>query len=534
VLLLPALLGIDRCAAPTTWSFREVSADAGLDYVHGFDSQGLRSIEARISGGVASGDVDGDGFIDLYIVRGSLGPNLLFRNRGDGRFEEVGDEAGVAVSGGIGSGPLFADLDGDEDLDLVVGGVDGEPVRLFSNRGDGRFDDVTARSGIAFDGSTFSVAAGDYDRDGDLDLFLSHWNTAVASASTGHLWRNDGAARFVDASVEAGISDVFPVATDDIPGNTFDFTFTPNFADIDGDGWPDLLLTSDFGTSRLLHNLGDGRFEDATPESITDENGMGAAIGDYDGDLDLDWFVSSIYDEDIPAGAKWGGSGNRLYGNEGGGAFSDVTDAAFVREGFWGWGACFADFDLDGNLDLFHVNGFLPGEGFDRDPSRLFIGDGEGSFMERSAELGLVDRGNGRGVVCFDYDRDGDVDIFVANNDGQPALFRNDLGRANHSLTVRLRGPAGNTEGIGAWVLVSAPMVARGWGGGPRLRLRTQLRELRAGGNYVSQNPAEAIFGLGPSRRVSEVRVDWPDGATSTKRWVRTDGVVTIDHPNRS
>jgi enediyne biosynthesis protein E4 len=532
-LLLVVLLGVTRCEPPIRLSFHEVAAEVGLRYEHGFVGPGLRSIEARISGGVASGDVDGDGFIDLYVVRGDLGPNLLFRNTGDGRFEEVSEAAGVAIDSGIGCGPLLADFDGDGDLDLLVGGVDGEPIHFFVNTGEGYFEERSAESGIGFDGSTFSAAAADFDRDGDLDLFLTHWGSKVEAGSTGHLWRNDGSAHFTDVSQETGVSEIFPVASESIPDNEFDFTFTPNFADVDADGWPDLLLTSDFGTTRLLRNVGGRRFEDVTPDAISDENGMGAAIGDFDGDLDLDWFVSSIYDDDIPPDANWRGSGNRLYRNEGDARFSDATDEAMVREGFWGWGSCFADFDLDGTLDLFHTNGFLPGEGFDRDPSRLFIGSRDGSFSERSAETGLIDEGNGRGVVCFDYDRDGDVDILVANNDGPPSLFRNDLEGSNQSLTVRLRGPRGNSEGIGARVYVSSPSLTRDTPDAFRFSIRTQLREIRAGSNYVSQNPAEAVFGLGLLRRPLDVRVAWPDGAVTIERGAPIGRVLVVDHPER-
>jgi hypothetical protein len=412
--LAALLLGFQGCPSPGTLRFSDVTLEAGLDYSHGYT--GPTPEHAVVAGGAAAGDFDGDGYVDLYVVRGTLGPNLLFRNQGDGTFQEVGESAGVAVAGSHGSGPLFADLDGDGRLDLFVGAVEGDPIHVFRNRGDGGFDDVTLASGIDPPGPTISAAAADVDRDGDLDLFLTHWNWELPAGPTGHLWQNDGGGVFHDVSVEAGITAALPVPTPFVPDNPLDLSFTPNFVDVDDDGWPDLLLTSDFRTSQLLRNRGDGSFEDATPDVVSDENGMGAAIGDYDGDLDLDWFVTSIYDPDIPPDVNWGGSGNRLYRNEGQGVFSDVTDAAGVREGFWGWGTCFADFDNDADLDLFHVNGWPGDARFAQDPSRLFLSNGDGTFTERSAELGLVDTGDGRGVVCFDYDRDGDLDIFVANN----------------------------------------------------------------------------------------------------------------------
>jgi len=240
--------------------------------------------------------------------------------------------------------------------------------------------------------------------------------------------------------------------------NEYDFTFTPNFADIDNDKWPDLLIASDFGTTRVFRNNAGLSFTDVTDSAISDENGMGAAVGDYDNDGDLDWFVSSIWDPDgaIESPQNWGVSGNRLYRNLGDGTFEDVTNESGVRRGYWGWGSCFADFNNDGHLDLFHVNGFrfLANEEFGEDPSRLFVAQGDGTFLERSIELGIEDTAQGRGVVCFDYDRDGDVDIFVMNNQQKAGLYRNDLESINQYITIQLNGVAGNPRGIGARVTV--------------------------------------------------------------------------------
>jgi len=248
---------------------------------------------------------------------------------------------------------------------------------------------------------------------------------------------------------------------------------------------------------------------------------MGVAIGDYDDDGDLDWFVSSIWD---PAGntpEAWFASGNRLYRNRGDGTFDDVTDSAGVRAGYWGWGSTFADLDNDGDLDLFHVNGWRSGDAsitFHADPSRLFVSNGNGTFTERSAEVGLVDTGLGRGVVAFDYDRDGDVDLFVAQNDGPGRLFRNDMPAGAHFLTVKLRGPAANSEGIGARITAEAGGV-------------TRLRELRAGSNFESQDPAEAHFGLGATSVIDRVHVRWPDGTETERTAVAADAVVMSTPP---
>jgi len=299
----------------------------------------------------------------------------------------------------------------------------------------------------------------------------------------------------------------------------------------------DLVVAGDFGTSQLFRNRGDGTFEVATTPVISDENGMGSAVGDYDNDGDLDWFVSSIWDPDGIPGGNWGVTGNRLYRNaspEGGGeiVLEDATDDAGVRRGYWGWGSCFADFDNDGDLDLFHTNGFPAGPEFDADPARLFLNRGDGTFEERAEEAGVAAPGQGRGVVCFDVDRDGDLDLFVAQNRGRPLLFRNDGEVASttdevagttdggttdggHYLAVRLRGARPNTEGIGARITVTA--------GG-----RSQLREIRAGINFVSQNPAEAHFGLGDATVVDELRVLWPDGTEELHHDVAADRLVVL------
>jgi hypothetical protein len=513
--------------APATagqpWRFTDVTAAAGLDYSHGYlvplvDEFGTYDERRAVGGGVAAGDYDRDGWVDLFVVHGDVGPDLLFRNRGDGTFEEVGGAAGVGSVGRFGAGPVFADVDGDGWLDLFVGGVKETPLRFFRNRGDGTFEDRTAEMGLDVVRETQSAAFGDYDGDGDLDLALAHWaQELLPGESTQTLWRNEGAAGFADVSEASGIAPALrPLFFRFSPDFGVDFTFTPNFADLDDDGFPELLIASDFGTSRVFHNDGDGTFTDVTdPAVITDENGMGAAVGDVDGDGRLDWFVSSIWDPDgIPEG-NWGVTGNRLYRGLGGSAFEDVTDAAGVREGYWGWGATLGDLDDDGDLDLFHVNGWASsGDGdtgaFFMDASRLFVASAPGVFVERSAELGIADDGQGRGVVSVDYDRDGDLDLFVANNVGPLRLFRNDGGNAGGFLEITLAGRPPNTDAIGAHVWVTT-------------EAGRQLRIVRAGSNFVSQDPAVVHVGLGASA-TADVEVRWPSG----------ERLVVLDVPART
>lgn len=506
---------------PETARFTDVTAAAGLTYAHGYRDELLT--DARlVAGGVAVGDYDGDGWLDLFAVQGDRGPDLLFRNQGDGTFAEVGAAAGIARTGRRGTGPIFADVDGDGWLDLLVLGFDGTPPILYRNRGNGTFTDVTARSGLAGVGDGIGAAFGDIDADGDLDLFVAHWNTVRhVDASTFSLWRNEGGGVFSDVSRASGVSAAIGRRP---PGAeyTVDYTFTPNFADIDDDGDLDLLLAADFGTSRVLRNQGDGTFIDVTTAVISDENGMGAAVGDYDNDGHLDWFVSSIADPDgVPEGF-WGTTGNRMYRNRGDGTFEDRTDRAGVREGFWGWGSTFADLNNDGWLDLCHVNGYGPlhdpaSAEFHFDPTRVFLSRRDGTFREVSAALGIEDHGQGRGIVAFDYDRDGDLDLFVANAEQPPLLLRNDAGIARHWLTVILHGARPNTQAIGARVTVAAPGMR-------------QMRELRAGSNYVSQDPAEAHFGLDDLSTVA-VTVRWPGGTATQLPGTTADRVLHVVQP---
>lgn len=508
--------------ARAQWNFIDVTVAAGFTYEHGFVNGPFSSPRHHMTGGVAAGDYDNDGWIDLYVVRGDIGPNLLFRNLGDGTFAEVGAVAGVAAQGSPGetsSGPVFADLDGDGWRDLFVGGLRGQVPLLFRNNTDGTFTDMNGVSGITTTRTTFSAGLGDYDLDGDLDVYLTHWGESVAVGhSSESLWRNDGDFSFTDVSLTAA---AFPRLDFCCGSAGLDYSFSPSFADIDNDGWPDLLVAGDFGFSTILLNQRDGTFADITDSSvITDENGMGSAIGDYDNDGNLDWFVSSIRDLDGVSEGNWGVSGNRLYRGLGDGTFEDVTTIAGVRDGYWGWGSTFADYNNDGHLDLFQVNGWGdPSKpqtvGFYDDPSRLFVANGDGTFTESSAARGIIETDLGRGVVSFDYDRDGDVDIFVANANVAPRLHRNDGGNLNHYLAVKLVGRAPNTESIGARVTVSVGGVS-------------QMRELRAGSGFESQDPAIAHFGLGSATSIDSLQVRWPSGRTTELSAVAGDQELVV------
>ena len=348
--------------APASMSFVERSSESGFSgSLISPPPPPLDHVAMAMIGGVASGDLDADGDIDLFLVSKGSGVNLLYLNRGDGTFQEVAAEYGVSDTPLYESGPLFVDYDGDGHLDLMIGGLGLESdrqqnsVMVFRNTGNGSFVDATTGTGLVLppEVDTYSITAGDIDGDNLLDLFLTHWHRELGLDAIGEpiathgnhfLWRNSGAGSFVDVTSAYGLDGL-------------QFTFTANFSDIDQDDDLDILLASDFGNSKVLRNDG-GMFVEEPSSVLSDENGMGASVGDYDNDGDLDWFVTSIWDPDGFPEGKWGVTGNRLYENDGRGGFTDVSVPAGTRKGYWGWGSCFADFDNDGNLDIFHVNGW--------------------------------------------------------------------------------------------------------------------------------------------------------------------------------
>ena len=502
---------------PPSTQFVDITGESGILFRVEF-SPGIHPEISSIAGGVGAGDYDNDGDVDLFIVTGGVGPNLLYHNMGNNTFVDVATAAGVAYTRSPTenyrhSGPTFADMDGDGDLDLFLGGVQGDPSLIFVNNGDDTFSDVTAGSGIDTLTATqnISAALGDYDLDGDLDLFVSHWSTARNHDSPGdteHLWRNDSntdGIRFTSVSVLADISSRIFSASDPLATRRgADHTFSPTFARINDDLHPDILSVADFNFSQVFINNQDDTFNNVTDyDVIIDANGMGSALGDYDNDGDLDWFVSSIYASDTPGPNGEELIGNRLYSNDGNGVFSDVTEQTGVADGGWGWGSCFVDLENDGDLDIYHTNGWrrtnFAGD-FTMDTSRAFISDGNGSFTESASALGLDDTEQGRGVVCADFDNDGDVDIFLwhQNQRNSGTLYRNDVTENNY-LSVKLNGLSPNTEAAGARIKATI--------GGT-----TQMREIIIGSNFISQNPTTQIIGLGTSSQVDELVIEWPDG----------------------
>ena len=499
------------------------SETSNLQVSHGYteynDDQGLI---ASMAAGVTVGDYDNDGDLDIFIVRGDIGPDLLFANNGKGQFTDVTQQAGLPYNEmHQHSGPLFADFNGDGHLDLFVGAINGEPVKVYQNDGAGHFTDVTAGSGLAalMASQTISAAAGDYDNDGDIDLALSHWGSDlnVQSMSTEYLWQNvseNGAITFQDASVEAGLTIDLLRSTNGALGTDHDYSFSPALVDINQDGHADLLMASDYGGSQIFLNNTDGTFTDVTDtDVISDSDDMGSVLADFDNDGDLDWFVSAIYGK-----LK---NGNHLYQNDSG-EFTNVSRTANIMQGGWGWAGCAADFNGDQLLDIFQTNGSFTIDLFDdghaNDPSVLFVNSPGLTFSEQAANAGVQDFEQGRGVVCADINGDNKPDILLTTKHPTDSvyLYLNQI-EHNNWLRVFLRGKGDNTQALGAVIKVTVDDV-------------TQTRVVNLASQYVSHAPTAQLFGLGESDRVDSLEVIWPDG-TVQFQYNLTAGEVIIQQP---
>lgn len=506
----------NRCqfanAAPT---FTNVTAAIGINHL-----QSALSGQQAMTGGVAAGDFDGDGRVDLFFTRIDA-PDVLYRNTGGG-FVDVSASAGFTQTlptNGVAAG----DIDNDGDLDLYVTGSESSRNFLYVNDGAGHFTEAAVIRGadLATPPSTSlrgqGAAFGDYDRDGYLDILTSD-HSRPTSTSGARLLRNLGAAdpgRFVDVTHAAGL-DVYRTSIA-VPDTSY--RFTPMFSDVDRDGATDVIYVSDARTSQLFWNNGDGTFTDGTlPAGVgTDKSGMGSALGDYDRDGDVDWFITAIFDTPF-LGTQ---PGNRLYRNNGNRTFTDVTTVAGVRNSGWGWGTKFLDFDNDSHLDLVATNGFI--SGFTADRTKLWRNNADGTFTDVGAASGVIDTGQGRGLLHLDYDDDGDLDVVIANYAAAPILYRNDGGNGGHWLRVKTVGTVSNRDGIGALITVI-----------PNADLPEDLQicEIAAGDSYLSQSELTAHFGLGEFfGSIDQVTIQWPSGVFQTLNDVPADSLLIAQEP---
>ncbi len=503
--------------------------------------------EQRFSGGVAVGDADGDAVDDLYVTRLDR-PGILYVNRGDGTFVDWTRQAGLDRFDIHANGAAFADIDNDGDSDLYVTTISAPRFYLFVNDGSGVFTEEAVARGVDLGDDEpragFSIAVGDYDLDGFVDLHTTEWRAPLrqgdAPSPHARLLHNLGGDRagfFEDVTVRAGVElDREPAW---MPlfmrqaGRHQSFSFSTAFVDLDRDDLPDLVIASDFTTSQLFWNNGDGTFTEGTRDARVDtvRFGMGSTFGDYDADGDLDWYVTSIMNPETsclgrPCESPY--NGNRLYRNDGDRVFADVTDQEGVRNGFWGWGVAFADVDNDGLLDLVSTTGQDFGDEdpqlvrFHDTPMRLWHNTGEGGFAEVAESVGIDSTREGKGLAVLDYDRDGDLDLYVANNGARPALFRNDGGNQEHWLRIRAQGVTSNRDGVGVVVEI------RTTPGGA-----VQRREIGVGTHFLGQSERVAHFGLGEVDRVAEVVVRFPaTGRSVTRTDVAADQVLTIVEPD--
>ena len=526
-------------------NYVDVTDEVGIRFRH---SSGTRSslLPEDMGSGAGFADIDNDGDIDLYIVNipgpfkqnGHLtkthATNALYRNNGNGTFTDITKTAGVGHQG-YGMGCVFADYDGDGNIDLYVTNY-GANV-LYRNNGDGTFRDMTETAGVTCELWSTGAAFADVDGDNDLDLYVCNYVTydlvaleqmkaeslqsgkPVPSALNPHVfepqdnvfYRNNGDGTFTDVTAEAGVA---------ARGGR---SMQAVFSDFDADNDLDLYVANDTSVNHTYRNDGGGVFTDVSAESwAADFRGsMGLAAGDYDNDGDVDLFMSHWVDEE-----------NALYRNllkEDGTAerirFVDESYTALLAEESIkqiGWGTALFDYDNDGDLDIFVTNGSTFQE-LDRPqvliPQRdaLFRNNADGTFTDVSEITGiaLLPIRVGRGAAFGDYDNDGDIDIFIVNNHAKPVLLRNDGGNRNNYLHVELIGTNANRNAVGAKIQVKTVN-------------RTQMQEIYAGDSYMSFNSFIAEFGVGSATQVERLQVIWTNGDTQTLHNVPTNQRLRI------
>ena len=546
--------------------FEEVAEKAGLARPHrAFLPNAPRNVPVpgeHLPPGVAVLDYDGDGREDLFVAGGD--GSRLYRNRGDGTYEDVTQRAGVAGPEGEGAGALALDFDNDGHTDLYETYLN-RPSLLYRNRGDGTFEEVGRRAGVALNDTCTSAAALDCDRDGWPDLYVLVYgrpdhgpNLAADNAPPNHLFHNNRDGTFTDVSKAS--------RTDDTG-----WALAVESADLDGDGWPDLYVANDFGNNAYLHNNGDGTFSNlAKRAGVLDPGfGMGVAIDDSDGDGRLDFYVSnysfplnwflrdsrypmppfpiSLFRPIIWRRLKALSRGSSLFRPTSGGRFERASQEDGVWDTSWSWGCVFVDADLDGRADLFVVNGMVTGKNerereiefwnlmsadfaklqegipvadfgddslWGRVPKRFYRNRDGRRFDELAAVTGLESDANQRGLVVTDANGDGAPDIFATGFLQRPSLWINRNPSHAHALAISLQGdPAApgpyksTREALGATVTVEAGQMRR-----------TQV--VSAGYSFLSSGSHALFFGLGSQEKADRVTVRWPSGRVTQRRGV--------------
>ena len=502
-------------------AFEDITARSGVRFQHHNGATGKKWMPETMGSGCALVDVDNDGRLDVFLVDsgawpgsgGPAGQSRLFRNLGQGRFQDVTSQYRIPP-GLYGMGVAGGDFDNDGYTDLFVTALNGS--RLLRNLAGKRFEDVTARVRLGVQGWPTSAAWLDYNRDGKLDLFVCRyvrWTPALDESlfvsldgshksyarpdnfpgDTCRLFRNDGG-RFTDVSAAAGVNK---------PGAK---ALGVALCDFDGDGWTDLAVSNDTVPNFLLHNQGNGSFKEvavqagiAVAEAGTAKAGMGIDVADYENQGQPGILITNFAGEQLS-----------LYHRDPSGLFMDVAARAGIgipSQRYLGFGAFFFDADLDGWQDILVANGHIQddiavrnaGVGYAQ-PALLFRGVGGGQFEDVSRTAGaLTVRRVARGAAYGDLDGDGDLDLLITTNAGPATLLRQAGPPRFHWLSVRLEGRGSNRSAIGATIRVRSDDLV-------------QTRMVRSGSSYLSQSSLEATFGLGKHTSVKEIEVRWPNG----------------------
>jgi enediyne biosynthesis protein E4 len=522
-----------RAASSGAVRFTDVTDAAGIRFRHTNGASGRYYLAETMGAGCAFLDYNNDGKPDLFFVNSGRLPGFqgagpfypaLYRNKGDGTFEDVTRQAGLAVEM-YGMGVAVADYDGDGFQDLYLTGYG--PNRLYHNNGNGTFTDVTRKAGVGDPHFSTSAAWFDYDRDGRLDLYVCnycHWTPAtnkVCHGNTGDyicppdhyqgdsgtLYHNNGDGTFTDVTKKAGVY------------NAVGKNLGVLVWDADGDGWPDLVVANDLEPNLLFRNNHDGTFTERGVEAgiaYSNEGKPRAGMG-----VDTADTTNTGHESVLVGNNTQEGLGEFL--SDGQGHFTDVADQTGLYEPslpFLTFGVAFVDYDGDGYKDIIAANGHVnPKAGITGFAMHMlaFHNDGTGKFREAGPELGpaFAEKRVWRGLAVGDFDGDGDPDLLVSTCNDKPALLRNDGGNRNHWLQVKAVAAGQNREGIGTKVMVTANGMRQiGW--------------IRSGTSYCSQNELVAFFGLGSAAQVDQVELQYPDGVKQVVKGVKADQRIVV------